>query len=566
MFASGLFGVFVSLSLVVSTGCEVTKIESPLNDVGPTDGTTDDSAEETASGPLTCAPGPGGNIDADCPDGQFCHVQAGQCVECLIHQTQCDTDGVRQTCEKPVLDANGTLVSGGLFVADPCGASSACVPDSQGVFATCEPLVCEPLSSTCDPEDITNSRVCGAYGTRYYNNSCGSGKACREGECRAIRSDVLLIFDTSSSMLNELPGRDCKDNPTVPCLDHYPACDQTAEPLTPMDLAKEVFTKGIVNAIDQHASFALQRFPQRVAAAKDGNCNLGWYQNLVTMSGDDGSHATVDGGWFDKNRSEVIASPFPTGSDTSNLPNLLAWLDRDEVLSPTALTCISNADCASNRCAQTPDGPRCFRHTNPELRAGGGTPLGKSLFYAGEYLRRQVLVDGKACETSDDCRSANYVCRDSACVDERRHCRQPTIVLFTDGGESGVNDPFFAASVQAKRLKYGLGCASDAECSTDAHCGQAGYCLPKDAVGGAVSSYISGDGHEAVRAPDGSPLAITVHVVNLNAGGGSAAAASIARNGGGFVYDVDTAVPGEFEAKVKTVLLVDPKCKALDEL
>ena len=114
----------------------------------------------------------------------------------------------------------------------------------------------------------------------------------------------------------------------------------------------------------------------------------------------------------------------------------------------------------------------CVVTTNAELRAVGATPIGKSLFYASEYLRHFVLVEGQFCEEDADCASSNHSCVDGQCHDEFAYCRENVIVLFSDGAETeNVHiDDFFHPRVQAKRLFYGLGCQTDADCLSGAMC------------------------------------------------------------------------------------------------
>ena len=496
-------------------------------------------------------------MDADCPDGWFCHSPSRTCVQCLVYTERCDPEsGDVEVCEPPVM-ASGDISSGGTFEPMPCRATEVCV--EQGDQATCQPRICEPYAFSCDPDDLGQERQCGPLGARWFSKECPSGKACSEGQCREIRSNVLLIFDTSSSMVDvKLPGMDCADSAEIPCDSDFPACDETDSALTPMDLAKEVFTSGILSAVDKHATFALQRFPMTESAGRTPNCRHGWYAARPdgVITGDDGSWVTEPEGWFDTHLAEALVTRFPTRPDGSTTDDLLSWLDRTERLTTTSVPCSQDVDCPSLRCEDTTEGRRCVTHSEHELRGDGGTPLGKSLFYAGEYLRRFVLVDGKACVESTDCASANYICRQGKCVDDYASCRRPTIVLFTDGVESDTNDDFFKAIHQAKRLRYGLGCVETADCAEGAQC-SAGVCLPT-APSPSLSDYVAGDGGDAVRGPDGKPLGIRVYVVDLNAGS-QGSAAVIAAHGGGLLYDVATDDPDTFREKVTSALQVDPK-------
>jgi len=550
----------LALGALFWAGCEQTKIGPPQVDA-PDATVTQDAAvtPDIDDGVLRCTPQPG-DVDADCPEGMLCNTQAGVCVDCLVFDTRCNPNTRRHETCQPTEVVEGELVTGGVFEPSPCKATEACFEDPNTGDALCERIICEPLEFSCNPDDLNEQRQCGPFGVKWFPKTCSAGKMCSEGTCREIRSNVLLIFDTSGSMVDiKLPDGDCLTNPTVPCLTDFPECDQTVAPLTPMDLAKQVFTAGILDAVDQNATFALQRFPMRQAANRPGSCRGGWYAATPdgVMTGDDNSRTTEPGGWFDANLGQVVVTRFPTRPDGSTTDELLKWLDRDEQLTTTSQSCSSDLDCDSLLCESTMDGQRCVTHLEPELRGDGGTPLGKSLFYAGEYLRRFVLVDGKPCVESADCGSANYSCQDGQCVDEVADCRRPTIVLFTDGGESTPPEEFFKAAMQAKRLRYGLGCQTHDDCASGAQCGSEGYCLPTE-PGPVLTDFVAGDGHEVVRAPNGKPLGIRVHVVNLDPNS-SVASASIAAHGGGLLFDVSTDDPTEFETQVKNALRVNPK-------
>ena len=129
-------------------------------------------------------------------------------------------------------------------------------------------------------------------------------------------------------------------------------------------------------------------------------------------------------------------------------------------------------------------------------------------------------------------------------------------MLFTDGAESEPTDPFFLATHQAKRLRYGLGCAEEGDCAEGAQC-SGGVCLPTT-PSPSLTEYVAGAGSDVVRGPNGEPLGIRVHVVDLNSGS-QGSAAVIAAHGGGIVYDVATDDPATFQEKVSSALRVDPK-------
>jgi hypothetical protein len=179
--------------------------------------------------------------------------------------------------------------------------------------------------------------------------------------------------------------------------------------------------------------------------------------------------------WFTPGLQEIMAVPFSPNTTENDTAALLAWMDFTETIASTGTSCIFGTDCPSGIC----DNGVCQEHDNPELRGIGATPLGKSLFYAGEYLRHFVLVEGQPCGTDSDCGSPNHTCVEGACHDPYAECRPTSIILFTDGIET-VNDnlaTFFHPRVQAKRLHFGLGCSSDADCLNEATC-VSGICEP----------------------------------------------------------------------------------------
>ena len=150
----------------------------------------------------------------------------------------------------------------------------------------------------------------------------------------------------------------------------------------------------------------------------------------------------------------------------------MEWVDFDEVYDISETECTLSLNCPSEAGKAWCIGQKCAVLVEPELHATGGTPLGRSLFYAGEILRHLVVAEGRPCSADSDCGSPHYTCVEGACRDPYRACRPNLIVMFTDGGESFDNFPetFFHPQVQAKRLHYGLGCTSDADCLNGAAC------------------------------------------------------------------------------------------------
>jgi len=565
-------------ALLALAACQVAPLDE--RDTSRPDGATSelpdglpDAATDTGGGLVFCDPSA---VETGCAPGLFCETTAYVCVECVGRRSRCGADGVREVCEPPVATGVGQL-TGGFFEPDPCGAGEACL--AQGITAGCAPIICEPHDSYC-----VDSRVlaCNATGTAEELITCQPGRACYEGACEFIRHNVLLIFDTSGSMYDyidpEYGGNpsNCQSRGT-PCLQPFPACDDPEDPLILITLAKNVFAESIRTAIGGFSQFALQRFPQREAGSNAPNCLLGWYtvSDPPNITGDDDAWATEAGGWFDQNMREAIVVPFPVRANRDNQAEILMWLDHVEALGATDTPCQTHADCDGGRCGVVDGDKRCFHHTQEELRVGGRTPLGKSLFYAGEYFRRFVAVDGKPCTRNAECGSAGYVCRNERCVDPYRHCRDNFIILFTDGEETEYQSEgsFFNPVVQAKRLAHGLDCASDEDCRGGATCKCVGaectrrVCdVPGWSVPGVPPSFDSG-GYGALSATDGAPLSVRTTVLTFSQrvhGPGPITNARIAAAGGGAHLDIGADDPSTFQQLLIEAMTPDFKCEPED--
>jgi hypothetical protein len=568
-----LFAATFALALAAAPACEVPTVSSPGDadrDSAPSDTPIPSDAGDTATD--TALGGPGAFCEplaevTGCKPGLSCDNRIDRCVECLIFEQRCNADGVRETCEQPSVAADGAL-RGGVFTETPCGVREACVPLGT-TAAECQPIVCEPDFATCVSGGVR--RFCNSYGTVETEETCQPGRACYEGRCEFIRHNVLLVFDTSGSMYDYVDPNligspiQCEQNGT-PCLEPFPTCDSRTNPLTLFNLSKKIYSEVIQQTIGGYSQFALQRFPQRESATNNANCWIGWYLDLADsrMTGDDDTHDTTLGTWFSDNLGEVVVVPFPSRNNRDNSASLLDWLDNDERLGATDIPCTTTLDCGTGRCGTVDGQRRCFVHADPELRAGGETPLGKSIFYAGEYIRRFVRVDGKPCTTDASCGSAGYVCRNDACVDPYRQCKDDFIILFTDGEESHYSNDteFFNPEVQAKRLAFGLSCDTAADCRGGATCvdnlcvgtGQLRVDVPAFATDAAMS--------RALTNPWGYPVSVRTTVITLNEL--STKNAEIAYAGGGQNLVVSASEPDVFKQKLRQVTSPDFKCQPED--
>ncbi|MCB9736778.1 MAG: hypothetical protein H6745_29715 [Deltaproteobacteria bacterium] len=469
----------------------------------------------------------------------------------------CGTDdGGGAPADGVVDDALGGLldVPGRADTGESVGRSDAvvCTP---GEVLGCE----EGLALRCD-----------ATGVGATMTPCGPGDACQEGACRPIEGTLVLLVDTSGSM-NRVVARDVTagrcDGEGCP-LWSFPNCDDAEAPLTRIGGVKKAIRELVTSPSAAHERFVLQRFPTRGHGTTKVTCDSGYSQSTTPfgggptlVTGDDGTHETLDDDWFAAGEDEIIAVPAtPPGASAP----VLQWVDFVEDLEPTGQPCTYDEDCPTHVCLEKV----CQVAVNPELRATGATPLGKSLFYAGEYLRHEVLVEGRACGVDEDCGSPHHRCEAGRCHDPLRKCRPNAIILFTDGAESDYRslDAFFHPRVQAKRLWYGLGCEEAADCAGGATC-EAGVCVPPaealppeaptctvsdlscetdadcpDACQGSMQTcvgtcegvavdYVEGQGHDRVHADSGEALQVRVHVID--ASGVPGANRLIAAFGGG---------------------------------
>ena len=553
----------------LAAACDVAAIRDPV-DASPRDTVAADTAadaRDSASDLTPCLPGA---AETGCPADAFCETTARVCVDCVARTERCGADGAREICEAPAATGVGQL-SGGFFAPAPCTSGTACVARSA-TAVTCAPVVCEAGFATCADARVLE---CNSTGTEEKLVTCPPGRACYDGRCDIIRHNVLVIFDTSQSMNDYIfpsaktgvacgPGEPacpfghtCSSATSAgeclapgsatmcaahggPCLEPFPVCDDLSAPMTLLGLSKVVFDESVRTAIGGFAHFALQVFPQREAAPNPPACYSGWYTSAPNMTGDDGAVDTATGRWFADHLGEAFVVPFPRRNTLDNTAELLTWVDGAEILSATDTPCQSSADCGGASCGRVNGEGRCFVHSNNELRGQASTPLGKSLFYAGEYFRRFVRVDGKPCQSSADCGSSGYMCKDDVCLDPYRKCRDDFIILFTDGYESYHTSPiqFFNPAVQARRLAFGLDCATDAECRGGASCNPEGRCVRPGEASPVVRA--DGGGYGALSSPDGQPVSIRTTVITLQAGGAAASQANdlIANAGGGLSINV----------------------------
>ncbi len=490
---------------------------------------------------------------ADCEAyGLECDLEAGVCTSlvCEAETVTCADASSKKLCADDGLS----------FEVEPCPAGEGCM-DGE-----CGPVICDPGTLTCEEGMMLQ---CHTSGTMQIPTPCSGDKQCIQGACRPILHNVILLFDTSASMNECVDDEDSWYTDCCPggCPAEWPVCETYENPLSKLGYSKAVYKDFFTSSTGAgSARYALLTFPQ-TPAEWHSFCHGGYWYDQMIVSDDDDSHETAAGGWFEQNMSQVVKVPFRTSWDENNVSAMLSWIDFVEILGE-----------------------------NPELRAGGATPLGKSMFYAGEYIRHHLVVEGRPCTVDADCGSPDYVCKDDACHDPIAHCRQNILLVFTDGRESvheALND-FFNPVVQARRMKFGLGCAEDgdclgdagciggycqrfpqygAPCATDSDCPPGAWCIdevclkpgfewPGDAGVCANSgfactpsandcagfleacdpidgTYVDPGGVDTLRAPDGSPIEVTTHVIDVSVD--PSESILIAAHGGGRHFSVDLA-------------------------
>lgn len=520
------------------------------------------------------ANGGGWNL-SPCPDDTFC--EHGKCVplNCKPGSRTCDADNVVQCDEhgvqyEQVEDCTKTQQ---ICLQGACKEKGCAAGDIQ-----CGAVASGPAALICaDPQKGLSVQACADTDPCTYDLcqagqgchnppkpdgiACGNGKWCYAGKCTARTSNLVIMFDTSGSMSFKVPGKQCWEQTWPNCLPPHKQCSR-------MGVAKSVFGKALALIDETTTQMAMFHFPQLVLAPgqklspkppyfapPEPTCSRGRYMGYLDMTGHAGQQVVEpDSTWYWSALHEILAADFPTSATVTSKAEMLRWMDGVEEYG-----------------------------LEPEMRASGGTPIGKTMFYVGEYIRNRIVIDGKPCKVDADCANPNYSCDGATCKDPMRDCRETTLVIFTDGGELNKPNLFFSPWVQAKRLGYGLHCQTDGDCVGGAKCrcppdkpacatafkrcepdepGTGYYCrttmkpcLPEAQQGeigfcpllsglnacavdpiGDVSAYADNFERNVLRSFDGKPFAVRVHVVDISEQPwGIDKSANIARSGGGLL-------------------------------
>lgn len=545
---------------------------------GEAPGVLDAGAAADGDGAADVAPdAPVGETTVDAVPGELDDTGACSCPK----KMHCNLAGL---CEVDIC-TKGEATCASLTSTKKCSADGstftevACSGDSVCFGGICWDPICEPGEvAGCDgPKQLR----CNSLGIEWVGLPCPAGQACQSGSCRDVAPNVLILMDTSGSMnwRTDIVGS------PAPCAGaacdppwSFPNCDSGNLPRTGIGKAKRALADLFVSPVTANLRLALQRFPQVPFSADfftgtSPTCDTGglWASagQDSLISGDNGARVTSEGSWFTQQISQILPVPFAVDAQT-NLGELARWVDFIEQTTPGGASCTVSPQC--------PAGSVCLNNTcqamsNPELRAVGATPLGKSLFYAGEVFRHRVLIQGKPCANTAACGSPHHVCIAGTCHDSLADCRENIVIVFTDGEETQnvhVTD-FFHPRVQAKRLHFGLGCGGDADCVGGARCDQ-GVCRPpKGAVDEeamvcetgdlpcssvadcpdpcaswtgcqglctrAGIDLVEGSGADVLRDGRGAPVSLTIHVVD--ASGVPGANRLIGEYGGGSHFSID---------------------------
>ena len=514
-----------------------------------------------------------------CGEGAFCVF--GECKEpiCEPGTVECAYQ------QKKICDSSGTSWA---YVACPPGfgcSGNDCTPlknnvvvvmDTSGSMASQDfsfPIGGGGTTNECQTDaDCPNGLQC------CEDALFGSGASCTDPATLPI---PICTPPGSGGLLDDVGNVACVcgDGNCDPM--EFPNCESLECPISKLGLAKYTINNLITGGEFDAANVVLQRFPQGITANPSLQCGIdigfgsfegekrGWYYSAGTeMSGDNGVHITIDGDYFDNNMHEVLSVAFPTTGEEDSIAQLSSWIDGDETMEATSTPCQGNNDCPGGYCGNEGGQSVCFYHGSPELRALGGTPLGRALFYAGEYIRRHMVVDGKLCETDADCENVNYYCNpdNGRCFDPLADCRETVIVMMSDGACSGPDDgsanceddPFFEPENTAKRLRYGLGCEGDGDCGDGASC-EGGTCqgYPTNYGYGGINYQDSQEGVHRLYRYDGQPLQVTTHTIFIHNPGennGSGMNKNIADNGGGLYFDVETDKPEGLLNAINSIL------------
>ncbi len=236
----------------------------------------------------------------------------------------------------------------------------------------------------------------------------GLASAAAPVQAQPVRPNILLVFDTSTSML-----KNNKDGSTL--------CMSEGQDSRLFRL-KQAIRETLIEVGTDEVNFGLARFAQRTTPATNRGCFQGHYINAIDMGASAGCKTSAaledaDGAFFAPDIArEVVTVPvtraFPPAAGTdfdppgANVTTIFKWLDNKEESDGVTMT-------------------------DPEIRSGGSkTPLAATLTYTRHYFQKYVKP-----------------------LDPVGACRKNIVLLVTDGAETCAgNAPAAATSLFANMV------------------------------------------------------------------------------------------------------------------
>lgn len=212
-----------------------------------------------------------------------------------------------------------------------------------------------------------------------------------------VEADVLLIFDTSGSMTFDMNGNYTWGDGS----DWFPGRDTNGDGF-PNDSRMYILKNAIYSVVDKHRDirFGLLTYGQYKSTrepsrgAGDGG---GWYRTYpytpsktqnIPWHGVDSRGNDYWPKSYPEGTKDILRAPMGRAGDAAHIGQIHSWIDNSQQIE--------------------------------EIRADGGTPIGGSLYWAGQYYIQQVIPK-----------------------DPAKRCREYYVLLCSDGEETGYpwNNP-----------------------------------------------------------------------------------------------------------------------------
>jgi MYXO-CTERM domain-containing protein len=243
----------------------------------------------------------------------------------------------------------------------------------------------------------------------------GLALAATAAHAQALRPNILILQDTSTSMLENSAGQGQNN-------DGSPLCNNNAGgQTTRIYNMKNAIRAALAQVGTDEANFGLARFPQIENTATTNCPSAHWSSggNSTSVGGNTGCRLSTQNSnqtaydpttmWFDNGIGQALLVPVtrpatglkalaPADYDPlgANITSVYKWIDQAD----SGMTGAANPD--------------------PELRIPNGayTPLGRSMFYSRLYFENYVYPN-----------------------DPKKACRQNILIIATDGAETCDNVP-----------------------------------------------------------------------------------------------------------------------------